>query len=60
MAIPTIKVKVKAIPFSGANTLKIEDNLVVICDCNLVIMNVKYSHLKHYQLQGTHGSRRFV
>ena len=28
--------KVKAIPFSGANTVKIEDNLVVICDCNLV------------------------
>ena len=29
-------VKVKAIPFSGANKVKIEDNLVVICDCNLV------------------------
>ena len=28
--------KVKAIPFSGANEVKIEDNLVVICDCNLV------------------------
>ena len=39
-------VKVKAVPFSGANEVQIEDNLVVICDCNLVNDLVKTAKLE--------------